>query len=299
MELATKTDAAPADDIAETVAPSVDAPPEYRAEEARYMTGANEPVTSSVLISNSKYLNDPYYRDVFSQFALRRHGHDLPETYLIPNMVRAINEVKDMGEFVRLFEEEKVRKPDFAAWLDARRYTVYDPAGMRHYKDGTLGAIIRDFIDKSGMEMQFMMKGEEPRNDIEYSVKRRVASHDIEHMVTGFGPHELGESALAIMNTTSNYGYFTPALARHMSEHTMFVQATGYYRVSLHYPDLMPYELEAMRQGIAAGQGLKKPLFMVDWEDYLDWQADDICTDLGFVRGPGDGWAWSLDASVG
>jgi len=292
-------DLATAPEPAEPVFAPADTPPAYRPDEVRYMTGAHEPVTSSVLISNSKYLNNPYYRDTFAQFALRRHGRDLPETYLIPNMIRAINEVLDTEEFGRLFEEEKAKKPEFAAWLAARRYTVYDPATMQHHARGTLGAAIRDFIEKTGMEMQFMMKGEEPRNDLEYSIKRRVASHDIEHIVTGFGPHELGESALAIMNTTSNYGYFTPRLAKYMSESTMFVQATGYYRVSLHYPDLMPYELDAMRRGITAGQALKKPLFMVDWEDYLDWQITDLADHLGFERGPGEDWAWSLDASVG
>jgi hypothetical protein len=45
--------------------------------EARYMQGARAPATSSVLISNSRYLNSPTYRDVFAQSALRRHGDGL------------------------------------------------------------------------------------------------------------------------------------------------------------------------------------------------------------------------------
>jgi ubiquinone biosynthesis protein COQ4 len=263
------------------------------------MQGTQEPTTSSVLISNSKYLNNPYYRDVFAQFALRRHGRDLPETYLIPQMVRAIAEVKDMAEFARLVEEEKAKKPDFAAWLNERRYTVYRPNQLLQYAEGTLGAAIRVFVEDSGMEMQFMMKDEEAESDIEYIVKRRVANHDIEHIVTGFGPYQLGESALAIMSITASANYFTPALAQHISEHSMFVSGTGYYRVSLHYPALLPHELDAMRRGIAAGQALKQALFMVQWEDYLDWKLADICNYLGFERGPAEGWAWSLEASVG
>ena len=35
-----------------------------------YFEGTKEPVTSSVLISNSRYLNNPYYRDVFAQIAM-------------------------------------------------------------------------------------------------------------------------------------------------------------------------------------------------------------------------------------
>lgn len=51
---------------------------------ARYMQGPTPRVTSSVLISNSKYLNSPYFRDAFMHQALRRHGHDLPATYMVP-----------------------------------------------------------------------------------------------------------------------------------------------------------------------------------------------------------------------
>ena len=39
-----------------------------------------------------------------------------------------------------------------------------------------------------------------------------------------------------------------------------------------------------------AGRAIKKPLLMVDWEDYLDWQIADIAVDLGFEQGPGDAW---------
>ncbi|TZG28954.1 Coq4 family protein [Sphingomonas montanisoli] len=267
--------------------------------EKRYMRGEAEPAVSSVLTSNSKYLNDPYFRETFAQFALRRHGPDLPETYLIPNMVRALAEVRDNAEFYALMQAERAKKPDLAAWLDARRMTSYTPEIVADCKPGTLGAQIHAFISQSGMEMNFMKAGLEVRNDIEYVMKRRVANHDIEHMITGFGPHQLGEEALAIMNTTSIAAYFTPKLAQYLSEANMFVSATGYYRVSLHYPALMPAQLHAMRLGITAGEAIKKPLMMVDWEDYLDWPVEDIAADLGIERGPGEEWAWSLHASVG
>ena len=271
---------------------------ELDATEARYMRGAADPVTSSVLISNSKYLNNPYYRDAFAQFALRRHGHDLPETYLIPNMVRALSECRDDAEFAALVEAEKVKFPAFAAWLAERLHTDYDPAHMQHHKDGTLGASIRDFMTKSGMEMQFMMKGMPVKTDLDYIKKRRVSHHDIEHMVTGFGPNELGEQALSIMNVASASAAFSPKLAQYLSEANTWVTATSYYRVSLHAPQLMPHMLEAMRVGTAAGQAIRTPMMMVRWEDYLDWPVEDICGDLGFQRGPGAAWDWSRDAAL-
>jgi ubiquinone biosynthesis protein COQ4 len=266
--------------------------------ESRYMQGAKEPVTSSVLISNSKYLNNPYYRDTFAQMALQRHGHDLPQTYLIPAMIKAINEVKDVGEFYQLLMAEKAKKPEFAAWLDARRITTYNADMLKGHAEGTLGATIRAFVSQADMNMEFMLQGE-PTNDLEYLIKRRVCNHDIEHLVTGFGPNQLGEEALAICNLTAAAKYFTPALAQHINDHQVFVSVCSYKRVSLHYPGLMPDYLDAMRRGITAGQALKKPFFMVQWEDYLDMQVEDIAAELGITRGPGAGWDWCTEAATG
>jgi ubiquinone biosynthesis protein Coq4 len=266
--------------------------------ESQYMQGGAEPATSSVLISNSKYLNNPYYRDAFSQMALRRHGHDLPETYLIPHMIKAINEVKDYPRYFQLIEEEKQKKPEFAAWLKARRLTTYTPENTKDHAPGTLGAAIHEFVSASGMNMEFMLQGE-ITNDLDYITRRRVQNHDIEHMVTGFGPNQLGEEALAIMNVTAAGKYFSPELAQNWSDYNVFVSVCSYKRVSLHYPELLPAYLDAMKLGIEAGQGLKKPLPMIDWEDYLDWRVEDICADLGFRRGPGEAWDYSRDVARG
>jgi ubiquinone biosynthesis protein COQ4 len=262
-------------------------------QEIAYMRGGMEPATSSVLTSSSKYLNDPYYRDTFAQYGLRKIGDDLPPTYLIPNMIRALAEVRDDAEFLALVQAERAKNPAFAAWLDRRRLTTYRPAEMRHYPDDTLGGRIRDFIEKSGMEMQFMKAGLEPRNDIEYMIKRRAAHHDIEHIVTGFGPNALGEPALAIMNNVSILNHITPALAKYLNEANMFITATGIFRASLHTPELLLDLYTAWELAIGAGNAIRMPLFMVDWEDYLDKTPDEICADLGFRRGPAEAWSYS------
>ncbi|RVT91162.1 Coq4 family protein [Sphingomonas crocodyli] len=261
--------------------------------EAAYMRGRAEPVTSSVLISSSKYLNDPFYRETYAQFALRKPGPDLPATYLIPNMVKALSSQRDDQEYYALVQEERKTKPEFDAWLKRRRLSRYIPDEMRQYGPGTLGAMIRDWIEQSGMEINFMKAGMEPRNDLEYMAKRRVSHHDIEHMVTGFGPSALGEQALAVMNNVCTLAYFSAPLAKYINEATMFVTTTSLYRLHLHTTELMAESYDAWRQGIAAGQSIKKPLLLVDWEDYLDWQVEDIAADLGFERGPGEGWAYS------
>lgn len=270
----------------------------FNEEETRYMTGDREPVTSSVLISNSKYLNSPLYRDAFSQFALRRQGHDVPTTYLVPLMVKAITDVTDFKDYIALVAEERQKNAEFAAWLDGRRTYKYELAGLGGYKPGTLGAAVRTFLEGSGMNIDFAMKGE-VTSDFDYLKQCQSMSHDLEHMVTGFGPNQFGEVALGICNNTVNANYFSPKLAAYISSSSMFLSTTSYPRVSLHYPQAMPGYFEAMRQGITAGQKLRKPLFMVRWEDYLDWSLADIAAELGIERGPGEAWAYSTELTMG
>jgi ubiquinone biosynthesis protein Coq4 len=267
------------------------------AAESRYMQGDRQPATSSVLISNSKYLNSPLYRDAFMQSALRRHGHDLPPTYTIPAMVRAIDDVTDHAEIARLIAEEKVRNSEFGAWVDSRHRFRYRAEALAAYADGTLGAAIRAFL-ATGMDMEFM-KGHEAASDLQYIVERRATSHDIEHMVTGFGPNSAGEQALALCNVASIARFFAPILAQYFSHHTSFVSIAGFTRATLHYHAALPTYMEAMQKGIAAGLALKKPLFLMNWDDYLDWRVEDIAAELGFDRGPGDAWDWTTEATCG
>jgi hypothetical protein len=106
------------------------------AKEQAYLQGTM-PVTSSVLISNSTYLNNPYYRGAYATQALRRHGPDLPPTYMVPLMVRALEETTDYRRMAQLIVEEKKRRPEFGAWLDERRYTSYRRDDLAKYERWT------------------------------------------------------------------------------------------------------------------------------------------------------------------
>jgi ubiquinone biosynthesis protein COQ4 len=267
--------------------------------ESCYLQGDRLPVTSSVLISNSKYLNNPFYRDAYATQALRRHGPDLPPTYMVPLMVRALQETIDYGRVAKLLDEEKVKFPAFGAWLEQKHFATFRVADLIGYGAGTLGKTIHDFLSIPGMDMEFNSKHKAGQTDIEFLSKRRGYLHDIEHMVTGFGPNTAGENALSIFNVTQDARFFTPELAQYMSAASMWVSSTGLYRTSLHYHHLMPTYLDAIQQGIAGGLAVRQPIFMIDWESYLDWPLDEIAAFLGFNRGPGAAWDWTTGAAIG
>ena len=268
-------------------------------DEARYMHGNGHLEEPSLINTNSKFLNNPYFRDAYAQIALRRNGPDVPSTYIIPMAARAIGEVTDYADFQRLIDIEKGRNSEFAEWLASRRDTSFSREQLAHHDQGTLGHAIHELLGISGIEMDLQLKGIVPDNDIDYISKRRGTVHDIEHIVTGFDANACGELALIWQDIASNAAYFSPDLAHHMNAGLVFLATATLQQYSLHYPAVMPTALEAMRQGVAMGQALKRPLIMEPWEDILELQIGEITRRLGIERGPGPAWGWTCAATSG
>ena len=264
----------------------------------QYFQGTQLPATSSVLISNSRYLNDPYFREAFATQSLRRHGPDLPPTYMVPVMTRAIDEVTDYKRIAELLAQEKKKYPEFGEWIDRRHFFRLGRDDLAKYPQGTLGAEVHAFMGLEGVDMQLGRTPPTAETDFEYFLVGRHV-HDIEHMVTGFGPNTAGENALAMTNVVATSRFLTPELANFANMSFVWITSTGYARTALHYHHALPVYLDAMQQGIAAGHALRQPLFMVHWEDYLDWTVADIAADLGIKRGPGEEWDWTTEATTG
>jgi len=269
------------------------------AAEARYLKGDREPATSSVLISSSKYLNNPLFRDVYAQMGLKRDGHDLPAAYLIPELNDAFNELTDFSRVFELLAEEKARLPEFAAFIEAGFISTLTAESLAHHAPGTLGAQVREFIVRTGFDVDFMFKGQ-PANDFIYLNKREVQGHDIAHMVTGLDPSPVGEIALAACNMVSNSAYFAPEFSIERNKHAAFITSTSLMRAALHYPRTLPAFLEGIAIGQRMGAKLKRPLVMVKWEDYFDLPIHEVRETLGITDAPPDGhWEWTYEATTG
>jgi ubiquinone biosynthesis protein Coq4 len=261
------------------------------AEEAAYMRGAKEPVAGSVPMSTSKYLNSPLFVHAYATMGLRRMGEDVACTYDIPTMSRGLADVADYAEAMRLLDEEKTHNPAFAAWLNRRRPIDITAKAVANCAEGTFGAALRDFMAQ-GFKVDFI-NNFEAKNDLEYLMKMIGHTHDIQHIVTGFGPNHAGEHALALLNIASTYKHFSPELAGFVCAANQFVSWALLTRVSLHYRAAMPIILEATRLGIEAGQSLTTPLFMIDWDEYYDWPLERMASHLGIARGVGAAWDYT------
>lgn len=266
-----------------------------------YLKGGKTPPAtgSSLLISSSKYLNSARLRDIVAHEMLRKYGNDLPPAYLIPEAIEAFGEVADHAATLALYEREKQLKPEFKSWLEARYISRWDAQALALYAPGTLGAEIHAFITQSGFDIEFMFKGE-PKDDHAYFNKRYVQGHDIEHMVTGFGPDPMGEYALMLATAQSYYHYFSEELAGELTRFNMFLLTSGVLRSALHYCKTMPLFFEAITLGLEMGRRMKKPLVFMRWEDYLDWPMAELRADLNIVGSPAKGaWDWSFDEMRG
>ena len=265
--------------------------------DADYLMGGKQPLKtdSSILVSSSKYLNSGRLREVFAAEGLRKYGNDLPDAYLVPEALQAFGEVADYPHLLGLLEREKRQKPEFAAWLDARFISNIRAEDVAGCAPGTLGARVHDFIVKSGLEIDFMYRGD-PKSDFEYFTKRRTQAHNIEHMVTGFDTDPIGEFALIIATARSYAKYFSLELSQELSKFSMFLVSTGLMRHALHYPKSYALFLEAFAMAVQQGSEWHKPLFYVKWEEYFHWQMADIRRELNIRNAPRDGaWKWVFD----
>lgn len=270
-----------------------------RAAEAAYLMGNAEPQTSSVLISNSIYLNSPLFRDVYAQMGLKRDGHDLPDAYLVPALSRAMGDVTDQSRIDALLAAEKHRLPEFAEWLDTRFTSNFTADLVKDCAPGTLGARIHAFIAESGYAIDFLFTGE-PRTDYEFLLKRRAQNHDIEHMVTGLCPSQVGEMALIVANAIANARYFSAEFAHQLNLYGTVLLSTTISRSGLHYPETFEALMEGMSRGYALGMKQKKPLFMIRWEDHINRPMDEIRAEFGFEDGPEPGyWDWIFEKFKG
>ena len=250
-----------------------------------YFNGGIQRMTteSSILISNSAYLNHAGLRSLIAQEMLRRNGPDLPNTAFIPEVAQILHELEDMPRIMQLFEEEKARLPRFREWLDRRQLSDFRLDEVRDCAPGTLGAALRDWMVSTGYELDLFFQEVQVVNDFTYYLRQTSLSHDIEHMVTGFGPNHGGEIAMVTANMHARARYFVPELANFFNRVFAYLKAKTILKDALYYPEAMAINLEAEFRGAEQGRNWNYPIMLAPWRDMADWQIADIREELGIM----------------
>ena len=273
---------------------------DYEKQDREYMEGKAKPLSEygSVLMTSSRFLNSARMRDVYAQEGLRKDGRDVPATYMVHQAAMAIGELTDAEEVERLVAVEKAKNPEFAAWLDKRSLSDFTLDDLKGFAPDTLGGIVHDYLFTNGFDLNHSRRGLVPTTDYTFMQKQRVVSHDIEHIVSGLGPNLIGEHALIACNLKCNYDYFSAELACELTRMSGFLMSTGVMKINLHSPHLMSEYLNAVAIGVKMAEGMKRPLLVTDWRDYLDWTIADIRKDLNILNAQPPGtWDWTNEAS--
>lgn len=256
--------------------------------ERAYFNGAIRKIDtdSSVLVSSSKYLNHPELRALIAQEFLRKNGADMPNTAYIPEAAQILHMLEDFGENHRLFEEEKERLPEFKTWLDNKSLADFKKEEVKDCAPGTLGEALYKFMHESGYELDVFFREIQVVNDFTFYLRQTALTHDIEHMVTGFGPNHGGEVALINANMHARNLYFNAELAAFFGRVAFYLKAKTIMKDGLHYPKAMALNLEAEYRGAIQGRNWKYPIMLYDWRANVDKQITDIQKELNITPVP-------------
>lgn len=249
--------------------------------------------TTSLLSSNSKWLNSVILRDLIAQDNLRRNGDDVGALQLVPEVMNEYHRLLDMAEVEAIMQSERRSNAEFSAWLDRGEQTLLDLEAADRYPDGTLGAILRDFYRATGFAQVLAYKDLAPASDFECYNKQRTLVHDIEHLVTGFGTDPAGELGMMYMYMSINSRYFSPELAGILNFIHAYLASSWTMRTNLYYSRVLPAFMESIDVGLEIGRALARPLPLEDWGRYFDWPIDDVRKDLNIIAVDPNRWAWT------
>ncbi|WP_375195959.1 hypothetical protein [Sphingobium sp.] len=243
-------------------------------------------VQNSELISSSVYLNDYRLREWTVRECLRRNGTDLPSTFGIPELNRALEEVQDQDYVNQMFEEARKDWPELDQFLEERYMSRWLKKDLENCPKGSLGHAVFVHYDKYGYDNTMASMAMPVRNHYEYFRRRKVEIHDFMHILTGAGFDYIAEGIPNFVHFGSFHKYFKPELAHQLTISNMFLFFPYFFRSSLHYPQGFPWVWEAMNRGVEIGRQ-SGTYFLKKIEDYLHLSVEEARDALD-IRGVED-----------
>jgi len=204
--------------------------------------------------------------------ALQRLLRDKDATGEVFEIMRALNGASTRKGYFKLLSTAEggrlaYRGEDLAARLGDRAWLASLPPG-------SLGAVYRDFTDTGGVTPQGLVEvSNQVMNSIEHPVAwygRRIRdSHDLWHVVTGYGLDSLGEACLVAFSypQTKSLGW-------------AFIAAGAAFK-SRKAPTKQPY-VAAIREGYSRGRAARW-LPAQDWAALLPLPLEDVRARLGLA----------------
>lgn len=241
---------------------------------------------SSVLVSSSKYLNDPRLREWVAMIALKANGPDFPPAAEMHQLIGILAELRDFDRIEAMITAERAVNPALDRWFADGFVSTYKLADLAGLPEGSLGGIMYQAFSNGGYEVQ-IVPAFEPKSQWEYYSLRSGQTHDFEHILTGGGFNYMGELVPYWFRLATHHRHIRDKqLAGEMSVMGILGSMRYVVRTMLHYPQVWETALNCIRQGIEVGQQ-SDAFWMARMEDVWHLPLEEARAALG-VRGARD-----------
>jgi ubiquinone biosynthesis protein COQ4 len=241
---------------------------------------------SSLLVSNSKYLNSPKLREWVAFIALKKNGPDFPPAAEMYQLLPILNELRDFDHIETLISAERKVNPRFDGWFAEGFVSDYKIDDLATCARGTVGGIYFDVAKNGNYEIQ-IVPNYKPKTQWDYYSLRSGQTHDYEHILTGGGFNYMGELIPYWFRLATIHTHIQDKeLAGEMSVLSILGTMRYVVRTMLHYPQTWETALTCISQGIAIGKQ-SDPFWMAKMEDVWHTPLEEAREKLG-VRGAVD-----------
>ncbi|WP_375194182.1 hypothetical protein [Sphingobium sp.] len=238
---------------------------------------------SSVLISSSKYLNNPRLREWLAMICLRKNGADMPPQAEMHEFIGILDSLRDYDAVEQMFTQERKVNPELDAWFSEGFVSTYTIDDFSQYAPGSLGGIFYEQMHSGNYEIQ-ITPWREPKTQLDYYNLRSGQTHDFEHILCGGGFNFMGELVPYWYRLTNVPKFMkNPKLAAEVNLIQIFGSLRYTVRTMLHYPHVWPTCVNAIQRGMRVGQE-SDALFMKKLETVFHLPLGEAREALG-VRG--------------
>jgi ubiquinone biosynthesis protein COQ4 len=239
---------------------------------------------SSLLTSNSRWLNNSAVREILATWLLRKNGPDFPvEADHTLGMREATEQVIPPGEIEELMVEERRVNPAFDAFMGEGFFSRFRNEDFDQYAPGTFGGIIGRQIREFGFDLTLgvdMSKVERPTTNFAYWKLRTGQTHDFEHIAVGGQFNSIGEIVVIFAKAANTSMHVGPELASALNAYLLFSGMRMVSRSLLHYPQTWPKALECLEQGLRVGRA-SAPMYAYRYEDVFQLTPEAAREKLG------------------
>jgi ubiquinone biosynthesis protein COQ4 len=239
---------------------------------------------SSLLASNSRWLNNSAVREILATWLLRKNGADFPvEADHTLGMREATEQVIPPSEIEELMIEERRVNSVFDAFMAEGFFSRFRNDDFEQYAPGTVGGIIGRQIRDFGFDLTLgvdMSKVERPSTNFAFWKLRTGQTHDFEHIAVGGQFNSIGEIVVIFAKAANTSMHLSPKLASALNAYLLFSGMRMVSRSLLHYPETWPKALECLEQGVRVGRA-SAPIYAYRYEDVFHLTPEAAREKLG------------------